>query len=118
MQVATSQLRGVPLYTLQGEIDHTMAETLRAALEQGLECRGAACLLIDLSAVDYIDSGGLAAILWAMRELRERGWLGVIGPNADILRLLEIVGLTIDGGLRVFSDEREAERALEGLAEG
>lgn len=116
MQVATSQLRHIPVYALSGEIDHDNAETLRATLERGLDRPDSTCLLIDLKAVSYIDSGGLAAILWTVRRLRDSGWLGVIGPNADIRRLLDIMGLSIDSGLRVFADEAEAERAIEGLS--
>lgn len=116
MEVVGSQLGVVPVYTLTGEIDHASGEALRKSLEPGLDRpQPTRCMLIDLRAVSYIDSGGLAAILWVVRRLRDQGWLGVIGPNTDVRRLLDIVGLSVDDGFRVFADEREAEQAVESL---
>jgi len=49
-------------------------------------------VLLDLRDVTYIDSGGLSVLLSGVRRLRDRGWLGVIGPNPNVRRLLEISG--------------------------
>jgi anti-anti-sigma factor len=68
---------------------------------------------LDLSEVDYIDSGGVSVLLSTVRRLRNRGWLGVVNPNGNVKRLLEIVGLTVDHGFRLFGSKEEATRALE-----
>jgi hypothetical protein len=46
-----------------------------------------------------------------VRQLRDRGWLGAIGPNANTRRLLESVGLLVDPCFRVFETREDAEAA-------
>lgn len=46
---------------------------------------------IDMSGVDFVDSSGLSALIWARQEsLRLEGELVVVAPSARMLRLLEI----------------------------
>jgi anti-anti-sigma factor len=73
---------------------------------------GAQVVLLDLSEVSYIDSGGLSVLFSVARRLRPDGWLGVIDPNPNIRRLLELVGLLVDPSFRVFADRQTAEREL------
>lgn len=111
MEVESSRLFDAPLVKIDGEIDHGNASVLADALETHID-EGADIILLDLSEVTYLDSGGISAILGAVRELRERGWLGAINPNPNVRRLLEIVGLSVDKGFRVFADRTEAESAV------
>lgn len=114
MDVFSSQVQNVPTLQIEGEIDHGNAPRLENAIEQQLQ-DGSRFLLIDLSQVDYIDSGGISVLLTTLRRLRNTGWLGVINPSAGVHRLLDMVGLTIDRGFRVFSDSDEARRTILGL---
>jgi anti-anti-sigma factor len=84
---------------------------VEAAFDQVLNA-GSTVVLLDLTQVTYIDSGGLSVLFSATRRVRESGWLGVIGPNANIRRLLELVGLYADPSFRSFDDRRAAEAAL------
>ncbi len=45
-------------------------------------------------------------LLSGVRRLRDRGWLGVVGPNTNVRRLLEIVGLLVDPNFRVFATSK------------
>ena len=74
--------------------------------------QGNSVLLLDLSEVTYIDSGGLSVLFSAGRRLRDSGWLGLIGPNASVRRLLELVGVLADPAFRLFDDRAAAEAAL------
>jgi anti-sigma B factor antagonist len=112
MEVEATQMQSVPVFSITGEIDHSNAATLSEAVEIPLT-RGESVILLDLTGVDYIDSGGVSVLLSTVRRLRNRGWLGVINPNSNVRRLLEIVGLTVDHGFRVFSDQDEAGKAVE-----
>lgn len=112
MEISTSDLRGAALFAVKGEIDHSNAGNLSAAVDQPLE-QGDPIVLLDLSEVDYIDSGGVSVLLSTVRRLRNRGWLGVINPNANVRRLLEIVGLTVDHGFRLFETRDEAGATVE-----
>jgi anti-anti-sigma factor len=112
MEVEATQIRSVPVFAITGEIDHSNASTLSTAVETPLT-RGESVILLDLTGVDYIDSGGVSVLLSTVRRLRNRGWLGVINPNENVRRLLEIVGLTVDHGFRTFADQDEAEQAID-----
>jgi anti-anti-sigma factor len=112
MDVASSHLLSAPIFEIRGEIDHSNASVLRAAVDEPLD-QGAQVILLDLSEVDYIDSGGVSVLLSTVRRLRNRGWLGVVNPNSNVRRLLEIVGLTVDHGFRLFGTREEASQALE-----
>jgi hypothetical protein len=82
-----------------GEIVRESFEGIpKAALDEG------ETVLIDLTRCRYIDSGGLAVLFSGRRKLAPGGWLGIIGTDTNILRLLEIVGLTSGPGVRLFND--------------
>lgn len=96
---------------MQGDIDHNNCGAVEIALSDAL-LQDTSVVLLDLSQVTYLDSGGMCVLLSGTRRLRERGWLGVIGPNHNVRRLLEIVGLLADPSFRVLDDRGAAEVAL------
>ncbi len=111
MEVRIASLGGAPLLETGGDIDHSTCGSLEVALMEAIEV-GNTVVFLDLHKVTYIDSGGLSVLLAAVRNLRERGWLGAIGPNANTRRLLEIVGLLVDPCFRLFATREEAEAAF------
>lgn len=111
MDVRVTRLEETPLLETWGDIDHNTCGSIEAALKEAIDS-GSDIVLLDLSQVTYIDSGGLSVLLSGVRLLRERGWLGVIAPNANVRRLLEIVGLLVDPTFRVYEDRRAAAAAL------
>jgi len=112
MDVELSSLRGVPLLRFWGEISNECCPRLRRALEGALQ-PGAHRLLLDFSAVPYLD-GGCLGLMWAIFEsVAEPGWLGIIGANEHIQRLIRVVGFQSDDTVRLFSTQEEAERALD-----
>lgn len=110
MNVIVDKIGGAPLLEAQGEIDHGSCAPLQMALDAALES-GNVIVFIDLREVTYIDSGGLSVLLSGVRRLRDKGWLGVIGPNRNVRRLLEIVGLLVDSSFRLFDTPASAEQA-------
>lgn len=111
MDVRVSQLGDTPLIEAHGDVDHNNCGSVEVALSNALDA-GNLVVLLDLRDVTYIDSGGLSVFLSGVRRLRDRGWLGVVGPNSNVRRLLEIVGLLVDPNFRVFGDIDEAEAAV------
>jgi len=111
MELQLASLEGVPLLELEGDIDHSNCGIVESALGEVL-AGGAQMVLIDLSRVTYLDSGGICVLLSACRGVRDAGWLGVINPNQNVRRLLEIVGLLVDPSFRVFADRQAAESAV------
>lgn len=111
MELSTSRIGDLPVLEIRGEIDHGNASKVSAAVDR-LSTPEGRIVLLDLTEVAYMDSGGISVLLSLLRRLRGQGWLGVIGPNQNVRRLFEIVGLPLDESFRVFSDRAEADRAL------
>ena len=113
MGVLVTALAGVPLLTVTGEVDHLPAPALERSVQTAFLINGMR-LLVDLAGCQYLDSGGLSVFLYALREVKGKGWLGVIAPSGNLLRLFEITGLTADPDFRVFASSEEAMAAVEG----
>ena len=77
----------------QERFDSNIAPELKTELlflvEQGIKN-----ILIDLSNVIYVDSSGLGALLFGLRQLREiKGKLKLLGANNRITNLIRIAKL-------------------------
>jgi anti-sigma B factor antagonist len=74
-----------------GEIDVATAGTLREQLAAARAAR--LTTLLDLSAVNFIDSSGLHVLLDGARWVDADKWaLFIVRPSAAVLRLLEVSG--------------------------
>jgi len=71
---------------------------------------GSRCLVLDLSAVEFIDSTGLSSILSILRRLAPDGTLGLAGCTKQIVELIKLTRL--DRVLRLFPNTEEAVQAL------
>ncbi len=107
MEVSQASLSGIPILRVVGDVDHHSAAVFDEAARDAL-ASDCGCLLLDLSACPYLDSGGLGVILTVYKGMRERGWVGVVGPNPNVRRLLELVGLLAAKSFLIFGDEEEA----------
>jgi anti-anti-sigma factor len=75
----------------RGELDLHNAHTLEAALREA-EASGAGEIVLDLSALEFIDSTGLRTVVQASRRAgRDR--LGVVRGSGQVARLMEITVL-------------------------
>jgi anti-anti-sigma factor len=54
---------------------------------------GEAQVVLDLSALQFIDSEGLRCLVKAAQELAETRRLGVIRPSSEVARLLSLTGI-------------------------
>jgi anti-anti-sigma factor len=112
LEVVAYSFGGIPLLSLAGDFDHSSLPTFRTQADHAL-ADGGFRLLLQLTDTTHIDSGGVSSLLALLHKVRNRGWLGVIGPSPDVLRLLQMVGLTIDPSFRVFSNLEEVEEFLQ-----
>ncbi len=93
--------------TVSGEVDAYSAPTLRLDLRRVVEEDGANVLVIDLSAVTFLDSSGLGAIVGALRRLSERGGqLRIVEPRSSARRIFELTRL--DTVLELYADREAA----------
>jgi len=111
MEVTTSSLSGAPLLEVSGEIDHATCDLLSHSMSAAL-AGDDPIVLVDASQITYLDSSGISLLFATVRRLRHKGWVGIIGANANVRRLMEIVGLTVDNGLRLFPDRPTAAQAV------
>jgi anti-anti-sigma factor len=84
----------------EGDIDLAGGPLLDTAI---LRLEGSKPVVIDLAAVEFIDSSGLRSLLAASRRAEGRGTTVVLRkPSSGVLRLLGITGTTeqflIEGG--------------------
>jgi anti-anti-sigma factor len=101
----------VPLVYVKGELDHQTTSQLRGVIEEEWSATPCAVIL-DLSEVSYMDSGGLSLMFDTVNRFKGAGWLGVVGARSPVARLMEITGLTDQPGFRMLPDLLAAERAL------
>jgi anti-sigma B factor antagonist len=103
---------GVPLVYIKGELDHQTAPQLRVVIDEEWAATPHA-LILELSQVSYIDSGGLALIFDTLARIRSVGWLGVVGATPAVTRLMEMTGLTDRPDFRMLPDLAAASAAVQ-----
>lgn len=92
-QGSTVSEAGRPVVVITGEVDLGCAGDVGRALETARHAQHGD-LIVDLSAVEFIDASGLKPLLVAHRELTDEGRrLALRAPSAATVRLLAITGL-------------------------
>jgi anti-sigma B factor antagonist len=93
LRTDVSEVEGWTVVTVHGEIDVATSPTLRERLID-LVSGGATRLVLDLEAVDFLDSTGLGTIVSLLKRVRTHGGdLRLVCTEARIRRLFEITGL-------------------------
>ncbi len=105
--VRSELARGVHIVAVSGEVDIANKAVLAAALASAPDR-----VLVDLSAVRFMDSSGLAALVGAQQHRNGRGGrLAVILPAGSVVqRLLELSG--VEGLFDAYPDRAQALDAL------
>ena len=104
---------GAPVVYVRGELDHQTGPQLRAIIEE--ESAGAPpAVILDLTGLSYMDSGGLSLLFETINRLKGKSWLGLVGVTAPVSRLMEITGMVEQPGLRILPDLAAAAEALKG----
>lgn len=106
LTITREELGGHVLFALAGDIDVETSRQLRSELLAGLP-GGDEKVVIDLSAVDFMDSSGLGALVGAWKVVREHGTFRVAGANPVVHRVLTITGME-----NVFEIHPDVETAL------
>jgi anti-anti-sigma factor len=111
MEILQTSLSGMPLLRVTGDVDHSTSAELDA-IARSAHSLDSSRLLVDFTSCPYMDSGGLGVLLTIMGVVRDKGWLGVIGPNPNLMRLFKITGLASDPAFLVFTHLEEASAAV------
>jgi anti-anti-sigma factor len=110
VDLKTSVCKGRVVVALRGDLDVTDADAAEAAIT-ALVARGQS-LIIDVSALDFIDCSALGALL-RVRELARHGGGNVVlaAPQPHVLRLLALTGND-----EVFCAQASVEAAIADVA--
>jgi anti-sigma B factor antagonist len=121
-ETSSSEVDGVRVVAVRGELDLSTAPELEGPLDKALAGHEAS-VLIDLTECEFIDSTGIAMIVRAWQQLggdEERGGRLVISNSNDqVQRVLEISGLNLsipihasrEAGLAALRDNGSPEPA-------
>lgn len=90
MVVKASELDGVTIFQVSGEINISTSPELKKQYEK----QPAKKLVIDLEKVGYIDSSGLATLVEMLKKTKSQGGaLGLSGMSEKVKSLFEITKL-------------------------
>lgn len=104
--LASREQDGYSITEVTGEVDVYTAPQLDEALSAVVE-GGHNKLIVDLSAVDFLDSTGLGVLVKALKRVRENGGsLAVVTTTDRITKVFRITGL--DAAIGLFGSVDEA----------
>ena len=113
MEIRKSEEKSASILHLEGEIDLHASPTLRTELHDYVE-KKPPVLLIDFSAVNYIDSSGLATLIEYVRDSKPyAGKFALFGLQPKVKMVFELVRLN---ELFTISESKEAACAALGTA--
>jgi anti-sigma B factor antagonist len=93
LRTDVSEIAGWTVVSVHGELDVATSPMLRERLI-GLVSDGSSRLVLDLEALDFLDSTGLGTIVSVLKRARTHGGdLRLVCTEARIRRLFEITGL-------------------------
>lgn len=103
--LATREVDGYSVIEVTGEVDVHTAPDLDAKLTE-VVAGGSNALIVDLSAVEFMDSTGLGVLVKALKHVRENGGsLAVVTATDRISKVFRITGLDAAIGLYDSVDE-------------
>lgn len=79
---------------LRGEIDHHSATSVRSSIDNEIYSKKPRGLILDMSAVNFMDSSGLGLIMGRYSVMNELGGEVIISdPNPAIERIMTLAGM-------------------------
>lgn len=99
LSIATREVGEAVVVEVGGEVDVYTAPALDEVLT-GVVAEGRSPLVVDLTAVDFLDSTGLGVLVKALKRIREHdGRLAVVASSERIAKIFRITGLDAAMGL-------------------
>ena len=93
LSVLTRSTDGCVVVTVAGDVDISTSPDLRAALS-GAIADGIRAIVVDLSAVSFVDSTALGVLVGAYTALRNTGGrLALVNDHEAVLKVLRITAL-------------------------
>ncbi|MHC4153451.1 MAG: STAS domain-containing protein [Planctomycetota bacterium] len=110
MRIKTQDYNGVTVVELQGELDGDFVELLQKTITETV-ARDRTGIVVDMSAVGFIDSKGLEQLLWSRDYCDEnRCEFRLAGLDENCEKILEITRL--DGQFDCYAELAEAVKSF------
>lgn len=105
----------IPIIDVDGEIDHYVVPELESKIMAFIN-EGHASVILDFSDVSYIDSAGIALIILSIQRSGPLGGkVGLVVTNENVIKILEIVGITkLAEAFSLYSSVDEALASMTG----
>lgn len=95
MNVMSFTQNGTTTICLDGELDHHAAKVVLARIIQVLDIESPHSLILDLNALNFMDSSGIAVVLQTHRRIKSsNGAFSVINVPSHAFRIFRAAGLT------------------------
>ena len=89
-----------------GDVDLYNVGDLKRAVFELIDEGDLQSLIIDMSAVSYIDSSGVGALVAGHKKMKTQGGkFGLLGLNEDVLGILKLA--TLDQFFTIYSQESD-----------
>ncbi|MFJ9542810.1 STAS domain-containing protein [Streptomyces sp. NPDC101225] len=93
LSVAGSEIDGITVLGLRGEVDYQSVGALTRAMPAPDPADGRR-VVVDMSGVTFMDSSGVNALIAAHQAMQgPQGWLRLAGVRGAVLRTVQLVGL-------------------------
>ena len=108
MQIATRRLDNMTIFDVSGDVDLATSPELRKALLRELREAHVPRVILNLKAVRYIDSSGVASLVEGLKVSRDlRARLILFGLNTTVREVLQLSRL-----LKIFEIYENEEQAV------
>jgi anti-sigma B factor antagonist len=112
LQIAPRVAAGIAVFELSGHLVFDEGDRMFRDQVKAFAAAGGRRLLVDLSKVTYVDSGGIGSLVEMYLHLIKRGGqLKILRPSGASRRVLQITQL--DTVLEIFDDEEQAIRSFD-----
>jgi anti-sigma B factor antagonist len=94
LRMELSEVDGIPVISVHGEVDVSTAPRLRQQLIE-VATSGSSLVIVDLEPVEFLDSTGLGVLVSGLKRFRTlEGDLLLVCTQRRVLKVFEITGLT------------------------
>jgi anti-anti-sigma factor len=109
LTVRSVQANEVLVLEPKGRVDSSSVATMDDAFRQAL-ASGAKALMVDMTGVEYISSGGLRSFLLALKEMKKReGRMCLCSLTPNVSKVFKLAGFNTIFDIRSSRDEALAE---------
>ena len=110
MDIQTETKGDTTLVRLAGKLSSQEEEAFKLVIV-GLAAQGKVKVVLDMSQVTFVDSRGLGILIWAMKNMRQRGGdVSIFGITKPVMELFELTQLHL--AFRIYATEDRALKSL------